>query len=340
MRSPPLRPAPARPRTYGRLRRERLLQRLGAVRSLMSSAVSRQRSSPVVEGSRSARRGSPPRRGRGCRAGSWCVVHRPHLADEVLHLELGPRSSPVVGSSSRSSTGEVRSARARATFCCVPRERFSIACVRRETGKPTRRGSCGIRSLVSFGCQPVEPGGVRQVLGGRHLLEERGSTETRLDQRADARSRGSCRKMRACRRPAGAASRAAGPASTSPSRSGPETDASSRSISNVIPRKAATRVRLRRPSDELLAQVVDFYGVMCCSSASRRHGQRDPANGGGGETCQLKSNIERRGYQTSRRGANAAKPGPTGAVWMCSLHRAAASLVRPTPCLAGGGTIV
>ena len=46
-------------------------------------------------------------------------------------------SSPVVGSSSRSRTGDVSSALARATFCCMPRDRFSIDSLRRSGGKPT-----------------------------------------------------------------------------------------------------------------------------------------------------------------------------------------------------------
>ena len=46
-------------------------------------------------------------------------------------------SSPVVGSSSSRSTGDVSSARASATFCCMPRERFSIDSLRRSDGKPT-----------------------------------------------------------------------------------------------------------------------------------------------------------------------------------------------------------
>src|SRR5213076_839177 len=43
-------------------------------------------------------------------------------------------SSPVVGSSSRSNTGDVSSARASATFCCIPRDRCSIASLRRADG--------------------------------------------------------------------------------------------------------------------------------------------------------------------------------------------------------------
>ena len=63
-------------------------------------------------------------------------------------------SRPVVGSSRSRRTGEVRSARASATFCCIPRERFSIGSVLRPEGKPTRSRISGIRTLVSDGVMP------------------------------------------------------------------------------------------------------------------------------------------------------------------------------------------
>ena len=63
-------------------------------------------------------------------------------------------SSPVVGSSSSSSTGEVRSARASATFCCIPRERFSIDSPRRSAGKPTFSRISGIAVRVCDGGIP------------------------------------------------------------------------------------------------------------------------------------------------------------------------------------------
>ena len=63
-------------------------------------------------------------------------------------------SSPVVGSSSRSTTGEVSSARASATFCCIPRERFSIGSSRRSDGKPTRSRIAGIWSRVWLAVMP------------------------------------------------------------------------------------------------------------------------------------------------------------------------------------------
>ena len=63
-------------------------------------------------------------------------------------------SRPVVGSSSSRSTGEVSRARASATFCCMPRERFSIASLRRADGKPTRSRMTGIFACVSRGPMP------------------------------------------------------------------------------------------------------------------------------------------------------------------------------------------
>ena len=82
-------------------------------------------------------------------------VRAEHDATVLLCTSSFERGSrPVVGSSSRSRIGEVSSARASATFCCVPRERFSIACVRRDAGKPTRSRISGIRSRVSRGVRP------------------------------------------------------------------------------------------------------------------------------------------------------------------------------------------
>ena len=50
--------------------------------------------------------------------------------------------------------GAVRSARARATFCCMPRDRCSIPSCRRSVGKPTRPRISGIFRLVSRGLSP------------------------------------------------------------------------------------------------------------------------------------------------------------------------------------------
>ena len=63
-------------------------------------------------------------------------------------------SSPVVGSSSRRTTGDVSSARASATFCCIPRESASIGSSRRSAGKPTRSRISGIFPRVCFAVIP------------------------------------------------------------------------------------------------------------------------------------------------------------------------------------------
>ena len=63
-------------------------------------------------------------------------------------------SRPVVGSSSSNRTGEVRSARASATFCCIPRDRFIIDSVRRSGGKPTFERISGIAVRVCDGVMP------------------------------------------------------------------------------------------------------------------------------------------------------------------------------------------
>ena len=63
-------------------------------------------------------------------------------------------SSPVVGSSSSNRTGEVRSALARATFCCMPRDRFSMDSLRRSGGKPTSPRISGIAVRVWLGPIP------------------------------------------------------------------------------------------------------------------------------------------------------------------------------------------
>jgi hypothetical protein len=81
------------------------------------------------------------------------VVLVAELADELLDVLFDRGSSPVVGSSSSSSTGEVRKARAMATFCCMPRDsssnglsillrsmpsRSSVSTVSRRTSAPVR----------------------------------------------------------------------------------------------------------------------------------------------------------------------------------------------------------
>ena len=81
-----------------------------------------------------------------------CVRLRSRMNSCTSSFERG--SSPVVGSSRSSSTGEVRRARARATFCCIPRDRFSIGSLRRSIGKPTLPRIAGIFTRVSRGPMP------------------------------------------------------------------------------------------------------------------------------------------------------------------------------------------
>ena len=94
-------------------------------------------------------------------------------------------SRPVVGSSRSNITGEVSRARASATFCCIPRDRFSIGSRRRSWGKPTRVRISGILSFVSLRAHPVEARGVAQVLDGGHLLEEGGLHRDPVDEPAN-----------------------------------------------------------------------------------------------------------------------------------------------------------
>ena len=113
---------------------------------------------------------------------SW-VARISRMKSCTSSFERGSR--PVVGSSSRSRIGCVRSARASATFCCIPRERSSIASFR-----PGGREADALedpRDLVTglAGREPVEPGRVGQVLGRRHLLEERGLDRDAVDEPAN-----------------------------------------------------------------------------------------------------------------------------------------------------------
>src|SRR5205823_13125212 len=81
-----------------------------------------------------------------------CSVRTARMNSCTSSFERG--SSPVVGSSSRSRTGEVRSALARATFCCIPRDRCSIDPPRRSGGKPTLARISGTAVRVWRGVIP------------------------------------------------------------------------------------------------------------------------------------------------------------------------------------------
>ena len=175
MRTPPgRRPRRPRPRTSRPVAAKNASSSVAAaVAALQLRRPARARAAGRGRGSRPARRAPRPRRGRGCRAGSSRrgAARISRMNSCTSRFERG--SSPVVGSSSSSSTGEVRSARASATFCCMPRERFSIGSPRRSAGNPTRPRISGISPRVSRRRHPVEARRVVEVLGRRHLLEER-----------------------------------------------------------------------------------------------------------------------------------------------------------------------
>ena len=81
-----------------------------------------------------------------------CVARTSRMKSCTSRRERGSR--PVVGSSSSSSVGEVSSARASATFCCMPRERSSIGESERSAGKPTRPRISGTCVRVARGVSP------------------------------------------------------------------------------------------------------------------------------------------------------------------------------------------
>ncbi len=91
-------------------------------------------------------------------------------------------SRPVVGSSSSRSTGEVSSARASATFCCMPRDRFSIGSPRRAAGKADALQDHRDLLVGLARAHAVEPRRVGEVLGGAHLLEEAGLDRDAVDE--------------------------------------------------------------------------------------------------------------------------------------------------------------
>ena len=97
-------------------------------------------------------------------------------------LERG--SSPVVGSSSNSSTGEVNSALASATFCCMPRERASIGSVDLAVRKPDTVEDLRDLPARRARAEPVEARRVGQVLRCRHSLEERCFNRYSVDQQS------------------------------------------------------------------------------------------------------------------------------------------------------------
>ena len=122
-------------------------------RRFTSSTGSRKSSSP--RSSRPMRSASASASAMSCvqrRIVASCSTRTSRMNSCTSSFERGSR--PVVGSSSSSSTGEVRSARASATFCCMPRDRFSIDSLRRSAGKPTFSRISGILCRVCAGVIP------------------------------------------------------------------------------------------------------------------------------------------------------------------------------------------
>ena len=173
------------PRMPSGRREERLLERRRAVARPQLVDRRRARAAGRRRGSRSGRRASRPRRGRACRAGSSRRGSRriSRMKSCTSSFERGSR--PVVGSSSSSSTGAVSSARASATFCCMPRERFSIGLVAPSAGKPTRSRMSGI-CRASVRRSAVEARRVRRFSVDDIFLKNDASTDTRLTSRRTA----------------------------------------------------------------------------------------------------------------------------------------------------------
>ncbi len=94
-------------------------------------------------------------------------------------------SRPVVGSSSSSRAGLVSSARAIATFCCIPRLICSIGRSTRLAAIPSRARIDKAFTLAVCRVQAVEPGREEQVLHRAELLEEGGIHADPVDQALD-----------------------------------------------------------------------------------------------------------------------------------------------------------
>ena len=226
----------------------------------------------------------------------------------------------MVGSSSRSSTGEVRSARASATFCCVPRERFSIALrAPRDVGVDPVEDQRDPLAGLPRG-QPVEPGGVGEVLGRRHLLEERGFDRDAVHHRAHRPGLGDVVAEDA----RGAAVRQEQGGERPEQRRLPravlaeDRDALAAADLEGDPSQRGTRVRLR-PSfrTNSLRRLWTSTAFISCSSDSGQDTDSDPrppAGGARGTTCQPKSNIEPPRLADVSAGAQMRRGrGPTGA---------------------------
>ena len=213
----------------------------------------------------------------------------PHLADEVLHLELRARveARRRLVEQQQDRRGQQR-----------PRERDLLLGPAREvlhrvrraatTGKPTRSRISGIRVARLARRQPVEPRRVGEVLDRRHLLEERRLDRDAVDHAGEPPASRRCRARRCarCRRPAAAASRAAGRASTCPEPFWP-------SIGDALAARDLEREPAQRLdadalapvlADELLAQVVELLRPSCVAprlQQGRTRMQRTPGAAGG-----------------------------------------------------------
>src|SRR5438105_7053212 len=89
-------------------------------------------------------------------------------------------SSPVVGSSIKSSDGDVRKLRAIATFCCCPRESCFIGRSSVSSGRPSRFSIASTRSRVPWPPLPYRRAAYSMFSQGLISLKKDASTETRL----------------------------------------------------------------------------------------------------------------------------------------------------------------
>ena len=247
---------------------ERLLQRVGAVEPL--DLVDRRPGTAARRGggSRSGRPAPRPRPCRACRAG-WSSRARARIwRMNACTSSFERGSSPVVGSSSSSSTGAVSSARASAIFCCMPRDRSSIGSSRRSGGNPTMLQDLGDAGARLARRQAVEAGRVAEVLDRRHALEERRLDRDPVDQPLHARGLANTSMPNTSALPPSCSSSVD---SRRTSVDFPEpfwprmATHSPRAIRKLRPCSAATRRRGRSrrravAADELLAQVVDRDG--------------------------------------------------------------------------------
>ncbi len=114
---------------------------------------------------------------------SW-VLRTSSTKSCTSRLDTG--SSPVVGSSSSRATGAVIRARAIATFCCIPRERFSSGTVTFLCGNPSRSRIASARRLPSRASSPYSLAAYSKFSRADNLLKKAASTDTLLMHRRTA----------------------------------------------------------------------------------------------------------------------------------------------------------